>query len=104
MALDKDALSELLDALRSGGDLDLVRSGLQLVLQALIELEAAQRIGAEPYQRSPERSTHRNGSASAPSRPRPATCSCTSPSCDPDRSFPRCWSRAGGSTGPCGRW
>jgi transposase-like protein len=38
-----------------------VRSGLQLVLQALIELEAAQRIGAEPYQRSPERTTHRNG-------------------------------------------
>ena len=61
MALDKDALSELLDALRAGGDLDLVRSGLQLVLQALIELEAAQRIGAEPYQRSPERTTHRNG-------------------------------------------
>ena len=61
MALDKDALSELLDALRSGGDLDLVRSGLQLVLQALIELEAAQAIGAGPYQRSPERSTHRNG-------------------------------------------
>jgi putative transposase len=61
MALDKHALSELLDALRAGGDLDVVRSGLQLVLQALIELEAAQAIGAAPYQRSPERSTHRNG-------------------------------------------
>ena len=61
MALDKDALSELLDALRAGGDLDLVRSGLQLVLQALIELEATQQIGAGPYQRSPERTTHRNG-------------------------------------------
>jgi putative transposase len=61
MTLDKDALSELLDALRSGGDLDLVRSGLQLVLQALIELEAAQAVGALPYQRSPERTTHRNG-------------------------------------------
>ena len=61
MALDKHALSELLDALRAGGDMDLIRSGLQLVLQALIELEAAQAIGAEPYQRSPERTTHRNG-------------------------------------------
>jgi hypothetical protein len=38
MALEKDALNELLDALRAGGDLDLVRSGLQLVLQALIEM------------------------------------------------------------------
>jgi hypothetical protein len=28
MALDKDALSELLGALRAGGDLGLVRSGL----------------------------------------------------------------------------
>jgi hypothetical protein len=27
MALDKHALSELLDALRAGGDLDVVRSG-----------------------------------------------------------------------------
>jgi putative transposase len=61
MALDKDALSELLAALRAGGDLDLVRSGLQLVLQSLIELEAAQAVGALPYQRSPERTTHRNG-------------------------------------------
>ena len=62
MALDQSALSELLDALRAGtGDLDLVRSGLQLVLQALIEMEAAQAVGAGPYQRSPERTTHRNG-------------------------------------------
>ena len=66
MALDQSALSELLDALRAGGDLDLVRSGLQLVLQALIELEAAQAIGALPYQRSPERTTHRNGAPRAP--------------------------------------
>jgi putative transposase len=48
MALDQSALSELLDALRAGGDRDLVRSGRQLVLQALIEMEAAQQIGAAP--------------------------------------------------------
>lgn len=36
MALDKDALSDLLDALRAGGDLDVVRTGMQLVLQAQI--------------------------------------------------------------------
>ena len=29
MALDKDALSELLDALRAGGDIDVVRAGMQ---------------------------------------------------------------------------
>ena len=40
MALDQSALTELLDALRAGGDLDFMREAMQLVLQALIELEA----------------------------------------------------------------
>jgi putative transposase len=62
MALDQGALSELLDALRAGGDLDVVREGLALVLQALIETEAAQQIGAGRYERSAARTTHRNGS------------------------------------------
>ena len=61
MALDKSALCDLLAALRAGGDLDVVRSGLRLVLQALIELEATEVIGAQPYERRPERTTHRNG-------------------------------------------
>jgi hypothetical protein len=52
MALDQSALSELLDALRAGGDLDIVREALALVLQALIEAEAAQQIGAGRYERS----------------------------------------------------
>ena len=62
MALDQSALSELLDALRAGGDLDVVREALGLVLQALIEAEAAQQIGAGRYERSATRTTHRNGS------------------------------------------
>lgn len=61
MALDKDALSELLEALRAGGDLDVLRTGMQLVLQSLIDLEAAEAIGAGRYERSAERVTHRNG-------------------------------------------
>jgi putative transposase len=62
MALDQSALNELLDALRAGGDLDVVREALALVLQALIEAEAAQQIGAGRYERSAARTTHRNGS------------------------------------------
>jgi putative transposase len=62
MALDQSALSELLDALRAGGDLDVVREALALVLQALIEAEAAQQIGAGRYERTATRTTHRNGS------------------------------------------
>jgi transposase-like protein len=62
MALDQSALSELLDALRAGGDLDVVREALALVLQALIEAEAAEVIGAGRYERTASRTTHRNGS------------------------------------------
>jgi transposase-like protein len=62
MALPQSALSELLDAIRAGEGLDLVRRGVALVLQQLIELEAAQAIGAARYERTGERTTHRNGS------------------------------------------
>jgi putative transposase len=61
MALDQSALTDLLDALRSGGDLDFLREAMQLVLQSLIDLEATEVIGAARYERSAERSTHRNG-------------------------------------------
>ncbi len=64
MALDQSALSNLLDSLQAGGDMDFMREAMQLVLQALIELEADQHIGASRYERSETRTTHRNGSRS----------------------------------------
>ena len=64
MALEQSALSELLDALRASGDLDVIREGLALVLQPLIEVEATQYIGADRYQRTEQRTTHRNGTRS----------------------------------------
>ena len=54
----------LLDVLRHMGmdeDADFLRDGAQLLTQRLIELEAAERIGAGRYERTPERSTSRNG-------------------------------------------
>jgi transposase-like protein len=62
MALDKSAIADLLDALRAGGDLDIIREGLAVVLQALIDAEATEVIGADRYQRTANRTTHRNGS------------------------------------------
>ena len=61
MALDESALSELLDALRAGDGVDLVRELAQWALQALIEAEVTERIGAGRYERSDERVTERNG-------------------------------------------
>jgi putative transposase len=62
MALDESAMTDLLVALRAGGGLDVVREALALVLQALIDAEAAEVIGAGRYERSTSRTTHRNGS------------------------------------------
>ena len=104
MALDQSALSELLDALRAGGDLDIVREALALVLQALIEAEATQHIGARPYERTDQRTTHRNGTRARLLSTRPATWSCASPSCGKARSSQPCWSPAAASTGRCWRW
>jgi putative transposase len=62
MALDESAMFDLLVALRAGGGLDVVREALALVLQSLIDAEATQQIGADRYQRTATRTTHRNGS------------------------------------------
>jgi len=64
MTLSQSALSELLDAIRAGGSEDVMREAMTFVLQELIELEAAQTIGAGRYERSDGRTTHRNGSRS----------------------------------------
>ena len=61
MALSQSDLIELLDAIRAGGDLDVVRRSVELVLQALIDAEATEVIGAELHERTPARTTQRNG-------------------------------------------
>ena len=62
MALSQSALSELLEAFRTGEGVNLVRDAVQVALQELIELEASGVIGAERYERSAQRMTERNGS------------------------------------------
>jgi putative transposase len=61
MALSQSALSELLEAFRTGDGVDLIRESVRMVMQELIESEATERIGAARYERSPERATDRNG-------------------------------------------
>lgn len=52
---------ELLDALRAGGDVDLIRQSVEAALQALIEAEATAVIGAGPHERTGECQNYRNG-------------------------------------------
>ncbi len=61
MALSKSVASELLEAFRAGEGVDLIRESVQRVLQDLIEIEAAEKIGAARYERSDTRTTERNG-------------------------------------------
>jgi putative transposase len=55
------ALTELLRKAEAEPDLDTLREGVRVLTQALMELELAQHLGAERYQRSPERQGERNG-------------------------------------------
>jgi putative transposase len=64
VALSQFDLSELLDALRAGGDVDLIRSSVEMVLQALIDAEATAFIGAGPHERTETRTNQRNGTRS----------------------------------------
>ena len=62
---DKSAVRGLIEELLAGGGdvdhADAMRRLLQAGLQELIEAEVAARIGASRYERSEQRSTHRNG-------------------------------------------
>jgi putative transposase len=61
MALDKSALLELTEALSSADGGQLMRKLLHTILQALIDAEAAEHIGADPHERTDARTTYRNG-------------------------------------------
>jgi putative transposase len=62
VALTHDDLTQLLEMVRAGGDVDVVRESVEMVLQALIEAEATEVIGAAPHERTEQRTNYRNGS------------------------------------------
>jgi transposase-like protein len=55
------ALDELLRKAHGDGDVDFLKEGVRVMAQALMELEVTQHVGAERYERSPERTGQRNG-------------------------------------------
>lgn len=61
MTLNQSALLQITEALRSADGGDMVRQMLGFMLQALVDAEATSVIGAEPHQRTEDRTTHRNG-------------------------------------------
>jgi putative transposase len=61
VAITDTDLHELLDAIRAGGDIDVVRQGVAYMLQALIDAEATAQIGADRFERTSTRTAQRNG-------------------------------------------
>ncbi len=61
MTLTQSDVTSLLDAIRAGGDIDIIRKGVELVLQALIEAEATEAIVRRPLraQRHPHQPAQR---------------------------------------------
>jgi putative transposase len=55
------ALAELVRKAEADGDVDFLKEGVRVLSQALMEVEVAQHIGAERYERTGERSGQRNG-------------------------------------------
>lgn len=55
------ALEELLRKAQREGDVDFLREGVQILAQAVMDLEVTQHVGAEPYERTTTRTGQRNG-------------------------------------------
>ena len=55
------ALDEVLRKAHGEGDVDFLKEGMRVMAQALMELEVSQHLGAERYERTPERTGLRNG-------------------------------------------
>ena len=61
MTLSDSATAQLWETLRASGGAELIREAVELVLQELIEAEAAEVIGAGRHERSDTRVPERNG-------------------------------------------
>ena len=55
------ALEDLLRKAQMEGDVDFLREGVQVLAQAMMDLEVTQHVGAEPYERTATRTGQRNG-------------------------------------------
>lgn len=103
MAHIQSAVSDLFEAFRSGEGVDLVRESVRIVLQELIESEASAVIGADRYERTPERVTERNGVRWRELMTKAGTVEVGIPKLRKGSFFPQCWNHAAASTRPSTR-
>ena len=104
MALSQSSVSELLEVLRTGEGVDLIRESVRLVMQELIEAEATERVGAGRYERTESRRNERNGSRPRLLSTQAGDVQLRIPSCARGPTFRSSSNRGGGSTRRCTRW
>jgi len=61
MATDRIALLAEVGKAAAGGDVDFLRTAVKTMAEALMELEVAAQLGADPHERTLERTGYRNG-------------------------------------------
>ncbi len=61
MATDRMALLKQLGNAAAGGDADFLRAAVKTLAEALMELEVAAKLGADPHERTAQRLGYRNG-------------------------------------------
>src|SRR6476659_9689121 len=88
------ALAELLRKADAEPDIDTLREGVRVMTQALMELEVAQHLGAERYQRTPDRQGERNGYRDRSWDTRVGSLELRVPRVRDGSFFPGCWNRA----------
>jgi transposase-like protein len=88
MAKGKMDLSTFVGKLLSEQDGDVLREGVRVLAQALMEAEVTAVIGAEPYERTGERTAYRNGSRTRTWDTRVGTLTLAIPKITPGSYFP----------------
>ena len=95
------AFEELLRKVEREGDVDILREGVRVLSQALMELELRQQLGADRHERTPERTGQRNGYRERRWDTRVGSIELQVPRVRMAASSRRCWNRA---SGPNARW
>ena len=101
MAKARMDLTAFVGKLLEEQDVDVLREGIRVLSQALMETEVASLIGAERHARTGERVAYRNGSRTRPWDTRMGTIELAIPKVTPGTTFPRCCSRAGEPSTHC---
>src|SRR6266542_2783304 len=105
MAARRMDVTSFVGKLLEEDDVDLLREGVRVLAQALMETKVSTQIGAGPYERSSDRTAYRNGYRTRTWDTRVGTIELKVPKVTAGTYFPSllCSSLAGGPRRPCTR-